>query len=121
MAKSYRKERLNESIKEMLSELVLTGVRDPRVGLVTITAVDVAADYESAKVYYTVLGGEAEREESRNGLESAKSYLRKTIARNLKVHSAPELRFVYDDTLDRSMRIEAEIKKIHERDDEHDE
>lgn len=117
MAKSYRRERLNESIKELLGELILTRIKDPRVGLVTITGVDVARDFTTAKVYFTVMGGDEEREESKKGLESAKNFLRKTIGRELKLRNTPDFRFVYDDSLDRSMVIEDALKKIQEEDE----
>ncbi|MCK5406783.1 MAG: 30S ribosome-binding factor RbfA [Candidatus Krumholzibacteria bacterium] len=118
MARSYRKERLNESIKELLGELILSRVKDPRVGLVTITGVEVARDLETAKVFFTVMGGESEREESKEGLESAKNYLRKTVGRELKMRNTPDLRFIYDDSLDRSMRIEDTLKQIKKDDEE---
>ena len=114
MAKSYRIERLNESIKELLSELIHRSVKDPRVGFVTINAVEVARDLETAKVYYTVMGEGEEREESRQGLLSAKSFLRKTIGRELKLRNAPDLRFIYDDTLDRSVKIDEALRRIRE-------
>jgi ribosome-binding factor A len=112
MAKSYRKERLNESIKELLGELILSRIKDPRVGLVTITGVDVAADLTTAKVYYSVMGSEEERADSKAGLESAKNFMRKTVSRELKLRNTPEFVFVYDDALDRSMRIEEQLKKL---------
>ncbi len=118
MARSYRRERLNESIKELLGELILSRVKDPRVGLVTITGVEVTRDLDTAKVFFTVMGGESEREESKQGLESAKNFLRKTIGRELKMRNLPDFRFVYDDSLDRSMRIEDALKQIHEDDEE---
>ena len=110
MAKSYRQERLNETIKELLSEMMLAGVKDPRVGLVTITQVTVARDLTSAKVYFTVMGSEEEKENTRKGLESAKAFLRKTIGRELKLRTTPELKFVYDDSLDRSIAIEEALR-----------
>ncbi|MEE9269290.1 MAG: 30S ribosome-binding factor RbfA [Candidatus Krumholzibacteria bacterium] len=113
MAKSYRKERLNESIKELLGELILNRIKDPRIGLVTITSVSVSADLTSARVYFSVLGGEEQRDESRQGLISAKNFLRKVVGRELKLRNTPDFRFVYDDTLDRSMDIEEAIKKLH--------
>ncbi len=113
MGKSYRKERLNESIKELLSELILERIKDPRVGFVTITSVNVSADLTSARVYFSVMGGEEQRDESKEGLVSAKNFLRKTVGRVLKLRNAPDFRFIYDDTLDRSMEIESAIKKLH--------
>jgi len=117
MAKSFRKERLNESIKELLSELILTRIKDPRVGFVTITGVEVARDLVTAKVFYTVMGDEDERKDSKEGLESAKNFLRKTISRELKLRNTPDFRFMYDDTLDRSVEIEDAIKRIHDDDE----
>lgn len=104
---------MNESFKELLSELILTQVKDPRIGLVTITSVRIAADMETAKVFYSVMGGEKEREDSRRGLESAKSFLSKTVSRELRMRLVPEIRFVYDDALDRSIGIEETLKKLH--------
>jgi len=118
MARSFRKERLNERLKELLGELILNQIKDPRVGLVTITSAKVAPDLTVAKVYFTVMGDESTRAETRKGLESAKSFLRKSIGRELKLRQVPELRFVYDDTLDRSLRIEDAINRIHEDDKE---
>ena len=117
MAKSYRKERINERIKELLGELILSRIKDPRIGLVSITSVKVAPDLSTAKVYFTVMGDEETRKETREGLKSAKSFLRKTIGRDLKIRQAPDLRFVYDDSLDRAMRIEEAIGRIRNESD----
>jgi ribosome-binding factor A len=118
MAKSYRIERINETIKELLSELLLAGVKDPRVGMVTITAVRVANDMSTAKVHYSVMGDEQARADSRNGLLSARNFLRREIARELKLRTAPELRFVYDDSLDKSLRIEEKLREAGLGDDD---
>ncbi len=117
MAKSYRKERINERIKELLGELILSRIKDPRIGLVSITSVKVAPDLSTAKVYFTVMGDEETRKETREGLKSAKNFMRKTIGRDLKIRQAPDLRFVYDDSLDRAMRIEEAIGRIRNESD----
>jgi ribosome-binding factor A len=98
--------------------LILSSVKDPRVGFVTITEVDVARDLETAKVYYSVMGDDEEREQSRQGLISAKRFLRKSVGAELKLKNSPDLRFIYDDSLDRSMRIEEAIKEVHHDDEE---
>ena len=116
MPRSFRKERLNERLKELLGELVLKQIKDPRDGLVTFTSTRVAPDLTVAKVYFTVMGDEATRAETKKGLESAKSFLRKSIGRELKLRQVPDLRFIYDDTLDRSLRIEDALNKLHEDD-----
>ena len=121
MARSYRKEKLNERIKELIGELVLDRIKDPRIGLVTITSVSVAPDLATAKVYFTVMGDESVRAETRKGLDSAKSFLRKTMASQLKLRQVPELRFVYDDTLDRAMRIDDALGEIRRNEKKTDE
>lgn len=121
MARSYRKEKLNERIKELIGELLLNRIKDPRIGLVTITSVAIAPDLTTAKVYFTVMGDEAVRTETRKGLDSARSFLRKTVANELKLRQAPELRFVYDDTLDRAMRIDETIEELRRNEKTNDE
>ena len=108
---SYRIERINETIKEILSELLLRAIKDPRVGMVTITAVRVSSDLSSAKIHYSVMGDEVERAETKKGLRSAKNFMRTAVANQLKLRSAPELIFVYDDSLDKSFAIEEALKK----------
>jgi ribosome-binding factor A len=120
MPKSYRKERLNERLRELIGELILTRIKDPRIGLVTITSATVAPDLTTAKVYFSVMGDEEARAETKNGLDSAKGFLRKTVGRELKLRQVPDLHFVYDDSLDRAMRIERAIEEIHENNDGED-
>lgn len=115
---SHRIERVNETIKMVLSELLLSQIKDPRVGLVTITSVRVSNDFSAAKVYYTVMGDEAQRADTARVLKNAKHFMRGMVADELKLRNAPELRFVYDDTLDRSMAIEEALKNNPPRDDE---
>ena len=110
MVRSYRKQRMNERIKELIGELVLKRIKDPRIGLVTITSVSVAPDLATAKVFFTVMGDESVRAETRKGLESARSFLRKTLGEELELRQVPDLRFVYDETLDRAMRIDEAIE-----------
>lgn len=108
---SHRIERVNGTIKEILSELLLTQIKDPRVGMVTITSVRVSSDLSTAKVYYTVMGDDDRRAETERGLNSAKNFMRRVVADELKLRSAPELKFEYDDSLDRAMRIEEALKE----------
>jgi ribosome-binding factor A len=111
MVKSFRKERINELVKEVLSELLASDdIRDPRIGLVTITSVKVSKDMTSAKVRFSVMGDEEQRIDTFKGLISARVYMRTVVARHLKVRYAPELKFVYDDSLDKSLRIEKALR-----------
>jgi len=118
MARSFRKERLNERIKELIGELVHNRIKDPRIGLVTITSVNVAPDFTSARVYFTVMGDEAARAATIEGLRSATNYVRKAVGQELKLRQTPELRFVYDDTLERAMRIDEMIEGIRRGQDQ---
>jgi ribosome-binding factor A len=108
---SYRLERVNETIKEIISELLVDQIKDPRVGLVTITSVKVSSDFASAKVYFTVMGDEENRVATERGLRSARNFMRKAVADELKLRNAPELRFLYDDSLDRAMGIERALSE----------
>lgn len=110
---NFRLERVNAIIKEILSEIVLNDVKDPRLGLVTIVGVTVAADLATAKVHFSVLGDEAQRAASLRILRGASGFMRRTIARELDIKVAPELRWIYDDSLDRSFRI-AEVLREDE-------
>jgi ribosome-binding factor A len=109
---SYRIARINETIKEILGELLLGSIKDPRVGLVTITAVSVSSDMTSAKVHYSVMGDEEVRRETQKGLESARNFMRKAVGDGLKLRNSPELRFVYDDSLDKAEAIDETLKEV---------
>jgi ribosome-binding factor A len=118
MAKSFRLEKINDAIKELLSELIFTRIKDPRIGFITITSVKIAPDLMSARVYYSVMGSESERQTTLEGLESAGNFLRKTVGRELRLRHAPELRFYYDDSLDKAIAIENALKEIKRKDSE---
>jgi ribosome-binding factor A len=107
---NHRIERVNAVIREILSEIVLKDVKDPRLGLVTVTGVTTAADLSAAKVHFSVMGDNEQRQASLKILRGASGYMRHTIARELDMKVAPELRWVYDDSLDRAFRI-AEVLK----------
>ena len=109
---SKRRARLNEQLRRELSELIRTQVRDPRVGLVTITGVDVAADLGSARVYVRVVGGPEELVRSLEGLEAAASFLRTALGRILHVRRVPELRFREDRSYEGAARIEQVLAEV---------
>jgi ribosome-binding factor A len=107
---NHRIERVNELIKEVLSELMLTEIKDPRVGLVTIVGVRVTNDLSSAKVLFSVMGDEAARVQTHKVLKAATPFLRRVLVRHMDVKVAPDLRWVYDDSLDRAFRIEQMLR-----------
>ena len=105
MAGNRRVARLNEQLKRELMELLQNDVRDPRIGSVTVTAVEVTPDLYHAKVYVTALDAQA-RAEILTGLGAAAPFLRGELGRRLKVRRAPELHFTWDETLENAQRIE---------------
>lgn len=107
-----RTARLNEQLKRELSELIRKEVRDPRVGPVTVTAVDVAADLGSARVYVRVSGTEVERQSTLDGLGHAAPFLRTVLGRVLRIRRVPELRFHIDESLERAQRIEQVLSEV---------
>jgi ribosome-binding factor A len=102
-----RMRRVDEAVRAVLSDAITQDLKDPRVGFVTVTAVKTSSDLRHARVYVSVLGDEATREASLLGLRSAHGYLQRRVAGELRLKHTPTLDFVYDDTLDRSMRLDA--------------
>ena len=107
-----RSDRIAEQIQRELAELIRKGLKDPRVGWVTITAVDVTRDYSHAKVFYTVMD-ENKREITQEALESAAGYLRNGIGRVLQIFTTPQLHFVYDDSIERGVYMSRLIDEVN--------
>ena len=98
--------RVNEQIRRELTSLLQFDVRDPRIGVVTITAVETSPDLYHAKVFYSVMGSDEDRESAAEGLRAAAGFLRTEIGRRMHIRRAPELHFTYDNTLHHAMHIE---------------
>jgi ribosome-binding factor A len=98
--------RVNEAIRQVLSDALAGELKDPRVGFVTVTDVDTSPDLRHARVYVSVLGVPAEREATMDGLRSAHGFLQGRIGDELHLKHTPELRFLYDDTAERAARLE---------------
>ena len=100
-----RMRRVNEAVREVLSSRISEGFNDPRIGFVTVTAVDTSPDLRQARVHVSVLGGTEERERTLAGLAAAHGLLQQAIARELRMKRTPTLSFFYDESIDRGMRI----------------
>ena len=107
----YRIERINETIKEVLSEIVLNDIKDPRLGLVTIVYVKTARDLATAQIHFSVMGDQEQRDTTTKILKGASGFMRHAIANAIDVQHAPELRWHYDDSLDRAFRINEVLKE----------
>src|SRR5919204_4981224 len=100
-----RMRRVNELMREVIGSAIATELEDPRIGFVTVTAVETTPDLRAARVYVSVLGGEAEREQALAGLRSSHGVLQSAIARQTRIKRTPTLTFRYDDAPERGVRI----------------
>jgi ribosome-binding factor A len=97
--------RVNVAVREVLSARLAEGLKDPRVGFVTVTGVETSPDLRHARVYVSVLGDAEERQRTLAGLDSSHGVLQAAIASELRMKRTPTLEFVYDESIDRGMRI----------------
>jgi ribosome-binding factor A len=111
MPAGKRLSRVSEEFREILAEEI-PKLKDPRVGFVTVTGVDVSPDLRRAVVYYTVLGEEAERKSTRAGLRSARGHLRAVIGEQVRLKFLPELVFEEDHTREQAERVDELLRKI---------
>ena len=100
-----RSARIADQIQRSLAELLRLEVRDPRVGLVTLTGVELSRDQSHAKVFFTVMGSEAQVEQAGEGLRRAAGFLRSELAHRLTTRKVPELHFEYDESVERGVRL----------------
>jgi ribosome-binding factor A len=109
-----RPQKLGDLIQRELSQLVQRELRDPRVGMITITGVDVSPDFSHAKVFFTTLAP-GHVDEAKQGLKRAAGFLRSQLAKRIKLYTTPELRFEYDESVERGDRlsrlIDSAVKK----------
>jgi ribosome-binding factor A len=110
-----RMRRVNEAVREVLSARLAGGLKDPRIGFVTVTAVETSPDLRHARVFVSVLGGEDERRTTLEGLASSHGFLQAGLAQELRLKRTPTLEFVYDESVDRGMKIN-ELLEENERD-----
>jgi ribosome-binding factor A len=106
-----RMRRIDGAMREILGEALAQDLKDPRIGFVTVTDVKTTSDLRQARVFVSVLGDEATREATMNGLQSAHGFLQRHVAAKLRLKNTPTLSFHYDDTAERAMRVERLLKR----------
>ena len=111
---STRTERLSDLIRDEISRLLLREIRDPRIGFVTITGVNLTPDLQQARVFVSVLGEAPARTASLEALQSAAGFMQRSLFRTLSLRRSPNLTFVLDDSMERGERIERVLRQIHE-------
>lgn len=109
-----RKDKVQEAVRKEVSEILQNELKDPRMGFVTVTSVDMSPDLRYAKIFYSVLGTEENKKRSKEALESARGFIRKLVAERVKMRFAPELMFKLDESGEYSIRIEEVLNEIKE-------
>lgn len=107
-----RSDKVAEAVHELVSELLIKGLKDPRIGFVTITGVKVTDDMHLATVYFTVIGTDEEKKATEQGLNSARTFIRKEMGKKFRMRFVPEVVFKYDASVEYGSRIESILKEI---------
>ncbi len=113
MSQGSRPDRVADQIRSELAELLAREVHDPGIGFVTLTRVQISADLQQARVYYTALGDEKTRQKSSRALDRAAAFLRRQIGSRLRLKRTPELHFIYDQSIEGQDRIQQLLNEIH--------
>ena len=105
-----RSDRVAEQVRRDLADLIQSELKDPRVGMISLTAVELTPDYAHARVFFTTLDAE-HLEEVERGLKRAAGFLRRELGRRIHIHTLPELHFIYDNSLERGSSLSQLIDK----------
>jgi ribosome-binding factor A len=118
-----RQKRLGELLKHEISDMILRDIKDPRIGFVSITDVEVSPDLRHAKVFFSVLGNESDRKSSVAGLRSAVGFMRRELGSRLRLRYVPELNILYDNSIEHGSHILELIDSVVEKkpEDSHEE
>lgn len=108
-----RPNRVGEQIKKELGQILQQELKDPRIGFVTVTGVEVTGDLQQATVYISVMGSNDDREGTLEGLEKAKGFIRTEIGRRIRLRHTPELMFKVDESIHYGNRIEKLLKEVN--------
>ncbi|CAI09444.1 30S ribosome-binding factor RbfA [Aromatoleum aromaticum] len=112
-----RSQRVAEQVRRELAELIRLEVKDPRVGFITLTDVEITPDYAHAKVFFTSMKGEEGLDEILTGLHRASGFLRRELGKRVRIHTLPELHFHYDSSVERGSRMSQLIDQVVRDDD----
>ena len=109
-----RPHRVADQILHEVAQAIQNDAKDPRIGFVTFTGAKMSPDLHVAWIFYTVLGDDKARADTRTGLDSAATFLRRSIGQTLRLKTVPEIRFAYDEAVDRSLRMEEILGNIRD-------
>lgn len=111
---SLRSNRVGEQMKKELGEIISRKIKDPRIGFVTVTDVEVSGDLQQAKVFISVLGDELQKENTLKGLAKAKGFIRSEIGQRIRLRKTPEIIFEFDESIDYGNRIDSLLYQIQD-------
>ncbi|MBX5482021.1 MAG: 30S ribosome-binding factor RbfA [Myxococcaceae bacterium] len=116
MSSNQRTGRVAQEIQRAVADLLARGqLHDPRIGYITLTGVKVSPDLRSARVFYSMIGTEEQKRETREGLEAAKGFVRRAVTAAVKLRVSPEISFCFDESLERGDRIERLLQEVKEK------
>lgn len=118
MADYTRATRVKELLREEISQIITVELKDPLVGMTTVTEVKLTGDLKSARVYVNIYGDESVTNRTLRGLGRATKFIRAEIGRRTELKFVPEIRFVYDDSIDHAQNIESILDRIHRDQDD---
>lgn len=107
-----RAEKVQEFIKQEISNIILSELKDPRIGFVTVTQVEITGDLRHAKIYISLMGSDEQKADTWQGLQKALGYMRTEIGKRIRLRFTPELSLHLDESLDYSARIQELLIKI---------
>jgi ribosome-binding factor A len=117
---SYRREKLEEQIKRIVSELLIRDIKDPRIGFATVTGVELAKDYSTAKIGISVLGDPRDIRKTLEGLQSATPYIQHRVGKSLGIRVTPKVLFFLDSSLVEGVNMVNILNKLEEAEKKHD-
>lgn len=109
-----RTQQVAEEIQRIIGTIIQFELKDPRVGFATVTSVTVSNDLQHARVHISVMGDDAQRRETMQGLQSARSYMRRRVGEELRLRLVPEIRLELDTSIDQSIRISQVLREVEE-------
>jgi ribosome-binding factor A len=110
-----RPERVQEALRQEISKVILEDIKDPRIGFLTITKVELTKDLRYAKVFFSVLGGAKEKALALKGLNSAKGYIKGEVADRIKLRLVPDISFRIDESIEHTREIYDLFRKIEKK------
>ena len=112
MSSNVRVHRVAEQIKKEVSQLIQNEIKDPRIGFITVTDVEVTGDLQQATIYISILGSEAQKQDSLLGLKKAEGFIRRELGKRIRLRHTPEISFSFDSSIEYGSKIEKILSDI---------